>query len=404
MSINIQSKQDFSYLFSGLGGDSSSAAGNSFLADYASIKNGSYGKLMKAYYGNINSSSTTASGKKANTGNVLDQILEAKKNPTVSKKAQEANSNLTSGISSLINSVSALQNENTYKTLEDGKSAADKVVSAIKNYVSQYNDVVKAAKDSTLTSATSHVASMMKSSQANAGKLAEIGISINRDGTLQLNEGKLKETDISKVQELFSKEDILSYGSTVKARLGFASASASSGSVSSAKKDSVEQDTASYAGAAALKTDIEKLTSGSLFEKIKDKDGVEQYDITKLFGAVKSFVGNYNSMLDAAQASYNSGVTANLARIMEKTAQNKDTLEQFGISVDEKGRLKIDEDTFKKSDMSQLQEFFSEYGSSIATNVSLVNYYLTTQANTANGYTANGTYNAQENTLYDVTT
>ena len=402
MSINIPSKQDYSFLFSGLGSGASSAAGSNFLSDYASIKNGSYGKLMKAYYGNIDSSVTTLSKGKTNTSNVLDKLLEEKKNPKVSKETKEANSNLTSGISSLVKSVSTLQNDNTYTTSDDGTSAADKVVSAIKNYVSQYNDVVNAAKNSTLTSATSHVASMMKSSQANAGKLAEIGVTINRDGTLQLNEGKLKSIDISKVQELFSKEDVMSYGSTVMSRLGFASAS--SGSVSSTKKDNTEQEKVTYTGAAALKTDIEKLTSGSLFEKVKGKDGTEQYNIDKLFATVKDFVGNYNSMLTAAQASYNSGVTANLARIMEKTAQNKDELEQFGISVDEKGRLKIDEDTFKKSDMSQFQKFFNEYGSSIATNVSLVNYYLTTQANATNGYTANGTYNAQENILYDVTT
>ena len=402
MSINIPSKQDYSFLFSGLGSGASGTAGSNFLSDYASIKNGSYGKLMKAYYSNIDSSGTTVSRGKTGTNNVLEQILEERKNPTVSKEAQEANANLTSGISSLIKSVSTLQNEKTYTTSEDGTSAADKVVSAIKDYVSLYNNVVSAAKNSTLASQTSHVASMMRNSEANAGKLAEIGISINRDGTLQLNEGKLKSTDISKVQDLFSKEDVMSYGSTVMARLGFASAS--SGSVSSTKKDSTGQDTATYTGVAALKTDIGKLTSGSLFEKIKGKDGTEQYDVDKIFATVKSFVGNYNSMLDAAQSSYNSGVTSNLARIMEKTAQNKDALEQFGISVDEKGKLKIDEDIFKKSDMSQLQKFFDEYGSSIATNVSLVNYYMTTQAGAASGYTASGTYNAQENTLYDVTT
>ena len=397
--IDAGMNQDYSYLFQGLSGSGNDNL--NFLSDYASIKNGSYGKLMKSYYGTMNSSSTTASGRKTATNDILDKILEEKKYPKVSKEAQEANSNLTAGISSLMKSVSALQNEDTYTTAENGTSAADKVVSALKKYVSMYNNVVSAAKNSTMASQTSHVASMMRSSEANAGKLAEIGVTINRDGTLQLNEGKLKSVDISRVQELFSKDDVMSYGSAVKARLGFASAS--SGSVSSTVKDNAEQDKVTYAGAAALKTDIEKLISDSLYKKVKDEDGTEQYDIGKLFAAVKSFVGNYNSMLDAAQASYNSGVTANLARIMEKTAQNKDALEQFGISVDGKGRLTIDEDIFRKSDMSQFQEFFNEYGSSIATNVSLVNYYMTTQANTANGYTANGTYNAQENFRYDVT-
>ena len=394
--INVGSSSDNSYLF----GDSGSNL--NFLSDYAAIKNGSYGKLMKSYYGATGSSGITASGSKANTGNVVDRILEEKKNPKVSKETQEANANLTSGISGLMTSVSKLQNANTYKTLEDGTSAGDKVVSAIKDYVSQYNDVVSAAKNSTLTGATSHVAAMMNSSKENAEKLAEIGITVNGDGTLQLNESKLASTDISKVQELFSKEDATSYGSTVKARLGFASVSA--GSVSSTEKDKAKEDAVTYAGAADLKKDIEKLTSDSLFEKIKGKDGKEQYDVDKLFAAVKNFVGNYNSMLDSAKTSLNSGVTSNLARIMEKTAQNKNALGQFGISVDGKGKLSIDEDTFRKSDMSKLQKFFNEYGSSIASNVSLVNYYMTTQANAASGYTANGTYNAQENFLYDITT
>ena len=394
--INVGSNSDYSYLF----GDSGSNL--NFLSDYAAIKNGSYGKLMKSYYGATGSSNITASGSKTGTGNVVDKILEEKKNPKVSKEAQEANANLTTGISSLMTSVSKLQNDNTYKTSEGGTSAADKVVSAIKDYVSQYNDVVSTAKNSTLTGATSHVAAMMNSTKANADKLAEIGITVNGDGTLQLNESKLKGTDISKVQELFSKDDVTSYGSTVKSRLGFASVSASS--VSSTEKDKAEEDEVTYAGAADLKKDIEKLLSNSLFEKVKGKDGKEQYDIDKLFAAFKSFVGNYNSMLDSAKNSLNSGVISNLANILEKTAQNKNALGQFGISVDGKGKLTIDEDTFRKSDMSQLQKFFNDYGSSIATNVSLVNYYMTTQANAASGYTANGTYNAQENFRYDITT
>lgn len=97
----------------------------------------------------------------------------------------------------------------------------------------------------------------------------------------------------------------------------------------------------------------------------------------------------------------NSGVTAKLSSIMEKTAKNKDALEQFGISVDRKGRMKIDEEAFKKSDMSQVQKFFDEYGSSMKTNVSLVDYYMRTQADASHGYTADGTYRTQGSYGYD---
>ena len=50
MSVNF-SGNDYSYLFSSLNQSTSGVnSASSLLSDYASIKNGSYGKLMKAYY------------------------------------------------------------------------------------------------------------------------------------------------------------------------------------------------------------------------------------------------------------------------------------------------------------------------------------------------------------------
>ncbi len=385
MSMN----QGYSQLFSGL--SSSGSSGNmNFLSDYASLKNGSYGRLLKSYYGMGQSSSTSASGTNGNKSYVLDKILEERRNPKVSDEVKEANSNLESGISSLKNSVSALQNDNTYKDTENGQSAQGKTASALKSFVSEYNDVVNASKRSTMTNKTAYIANMMKATAENADKLSEIGVTINSNGTLQFNEGKMKQADLSKVQDLFSSKNSMSYGSTVMSRLQFAGV-AYSGAVSD------EKDNTAGSSAAALKADGEALASDKLYEKIKDKDGKEtdQYDIDKIFSTAKSFVNNYNKMFDAAKSNTNSGVTANLAKIKEKTEQNKEALKQFGINVDEKGKMTIDEDTFKKSDMSQVQKFFKDYGSSIATNASLVDYYSTTKANTASGYTAAGAYNVQ---------
>ena len=47
----------------------------------------------------------------------------------------------------LLMSVSSLRNDNTYTDSTDGRSAADKVVSAVKAYVTNYNNVVTTAKD-----------------------------------------------------------------------------------------------------------------------------------------------------------------------------------------------------------------------------------------------------------------
>ena len=361
----------------------------SFFSDYASIRNGSYRRLLKAYYGGNNQSSTTAGTRK--TSNVLEQILEERKNPKVSEQTKEANSKLTSGIPTLTNAVKALQNDTTYTDSEDGKkSAQDKMVSALKTYVSEYNDVVNAAKKSTLSNKTSHIASMMKSTTENADKLKEIGISVNANGTLQFIEGQAKHADISKVQDLFSAKNSMSYGSTVMSRLQFAGIT--SGTTSSTKN---EDTVSSVSSAASFLADSKSLASDALYAKIKDKNGKETYDIDKIFSTAKSFVNNYNGMFEAAKSSTNSGVASNLSYIKEKTEKNKEALAQFGISLDANNKMKIDEDTFKKSDMSDVQKFFKDYGSSVATNASLVDHYLTSMAKNANGYTSAGAYNIQ---------
>ena len=399
ISINVgNTSQNYSYLFQSAGTSGSSLGNLNFLSDYASIKNGSYGKLMKAYYGSGSSVSatSTSSSAKSNTSNVLDRILEEKKNPKVSKEAQEANAKLTSGLSNLNTSLSTLRKDSTYADTANGTSAADKVVAAVKAYVSDYNDVVSAAKGSTLTSKTAYVANMMSSTAANADKLAEIGITVNSNGTIDLDEGTLKKAGIDKVQELFSAKDITSYGSTVASRVQFAGST----SGTDATSNSTETSSTAASSASSLKEDSKALASDSLYEKIKDKDGNAKYDIDKIFATAKSFVSNYNRMFDTAESSSNSGVLANLAYIREKTADSADVLKQFGINVDAKGRMTIDENTFKNSDMSKVQGFFQNYGSSIATNASLVDYYMTTQANAANGYTSDGAYNVQGNARY----
>ena len=78
---------DYSYLFQGLSSSGGGLGNLNFLSDYASIKNGSYSKLMKAYYGmgQSISSGTTSSDRKSSKGNVLDKILEEKMHPKVSK-------------------------------------------------------------------------------------------------------------------------------------------------------------------------------------------------------------------------------------------------------------------------------------------------------------------------------
>ncbi len=390
----------------------------SLFSERASIKNGTYKRLLNSYFDTVGGSSDkTSSTRRSRGSDIIDKLLKEKMYPTVSKETKEANSNLTSGLNSLQSSVSALQKDSTYEDTENGTTAADKVVSAVKSYVTSYNDVVTASKSSTLSNKTAYVANMMSTTSKFSKELSEIGVSLKQDGTLQLDETKLKAADISKVQKLFSSDNIQSYGSTIASRVKFAGGGSSTSTNKTDNKTDTDTDTKKpvSTGAAGLKTDGEALASSDLFAKIKDKDGNEtynlasdalyqkvkdkdgnetdEYDVKKIFATAKSFVSNYNKMFDNAESSSNSGVISNLAYIRERTKNNSKALEEFGISVDKKGRMKLDEDTFKKADMSKVQDFFKDYGSYVASNASRVDYYMNTNANAANGYTSRASYN-----------
>ena len=402
--LSSWSSNSISALFgSGSTSKNNSADLYSMFTERKSIQSGAYKQTLKAYYKSqgVDQSAGKASAAANKSTDVLSQILDSKKNPTVSKETKAANTALTTGLSSLKTSVSALQSDSAYANVSGGQSAQDKVGSLMKSFVSEYNNVVKAAKDSNLESKTANVASMMRSTATNADKLAEIGVTVNSDGTLALDEKALKSADVSKVQELFSGSDITSYGSAVASRIGYATGS--SGTASVASTTAAKQDT--NTSAAGVKADAKALASANLYTKVKDKDGREtdRYDTASILSTVKSFADNYNKMFDAAESSTNSGVSSNLARIKESTVRSADALGQFGVSVGADGRLSVNEDVFRNADMAQVKSTFQDYGSSVATSASLVNYYMGTQADASNGYTANAAYNLDGNSTYTTT-
>lgn len=381
------------------GSNNSSTNLYSLFSERNAIKNGTYKKLLKSYYGSLeeNSGSTTSKSRRRGSNDIIDKLIREKMYPTVSKETEKANSDLTSGINSLKSSVSTLQSEKTYEDTENGSTAADKVVSAMKSYVNNYNSVVTASKSSTLTNKTAYVANMMSTTSKFEKELGEIGVMLKNDGTLQLDETKLKSADLSKVQKLFSTDNIQSYGSTIASRIKFAGGSTSTNTTTGTTNNTTNTDTKkpTSTSAAALKKDGEALASNELFAKVKDSDGNEtdEYDVKKILSTAKSFVSNYNAMFDKAESSSNSGVLSNLSYIRQRTANSTKALKEFGFSVDKKGRLSLDEDTFKKADMSKVQDFFKNYGSYVASNASRVDYYMNTNANATSGYTSKASYN-----------
>ena len=375
---------------SGIGGMSS------LFSDYNSIRNGSYKSLLKSYYNLGNDSNAKKSGT-STSSNVTEKLIKERQNPVVSKEAAEANSALTKGVSDIKSSISALQKTATFEDGKDGTTAKSKVLSAVNDFASDYNNVVNSAKKSTNTAVTSNVASMMRSTSENKDALAEIGITVNSNGTISLDEKKLQSADISKVQNLFSSDNKLSYGSTISSRVTGAGFYGTSAGTEAKTTDSVSTKVNTSSSAGVVKTAAKSLASSDLYAKKKDANGktTDEYDVDKIADTAKSFVQNYNDMYNAAKTSTNSGVSSNLTYISNTTKNNSDALSKIGINVNKNGTLSFDEEKFKNANMEDVQKAFKNYGSSVATNASLVDYYMTTQANAANGYTSNAAYNVQ---------
>lgn len=91
--MNISMRNDYSYLFNSM--NSKATSSNSMyginLSDYASIKSGGYGKLMKAYYSSDVSASTDSKKSQASSQDILSKLTESKKTVATTEKAEADN-------------------------------------------------------------------------------------------------------------------------------------------------------------------------------------------------------------------------------------------------------------------------------------------------------------------------
>ncbi|MDD3414662.1 MAG: hypothetical protein PHY47_11765 [Lachnospiraceae bacterium] len=188
--INNYNSTDYSTLFSSLTGSSSSTSGstsNNILSDYASIKNGSYGKVLKAYYAKQDSSSSESSSTEKDTAKNLNTI-------------QAATSELTKSTDALL--------------ANDSKSTA--IYNGLKSFVDNYNSVINSAGDSSNSSILRQTVSLVKNTIANEKMLSSVGITINKDNTLSIDESNCKKANINDLTSLFSGSG--SFASQVSAK------------------------------------------------------------------------------------------------------------------------------------------------------------------------------------------
>ncbi len=218
MSINIQAKTNYSFLFSGLSSAASNAASGNWLADYASIKNGSYGKLMKAYYGKGNNASQTAASTitKKNTATDTAKKALAKVETATDALKESADALLATGKKDLFAQKDiTTKDENGVESTTKGYDT-NAIYNAVNSFVKDYNSVMSAVDNVSDSSVNNRTEAMGNATIANSKQLAKIGITLKNDGTLSLDKDTFMKADMATVKNLFQGNG--SYGYRVSAQ------------------------------------------------------------------------------------------------------------------------------------------------------------------------------------------
>ena len=172
-------------------GNSSTNSFSSFnFADYASIRNGSYGKLLKTYYSQAKQSTTT----KADTDKKTDKTADID-NTGLSKMKKEADG--------LKSAADKLTSEDMWKKT-GSEYDMDKIASAVKSFANEYNDVIDQSSKLGTKDVTMQTGFMTSMTKTMSNALSKVGVTVGADGRLSVNEDTLKKADAKDVKSLFS--------------------------------------------------------------------------------------------------------------------------------------------------------------------------------------------------------
>lgn len=225
MSITIQAKNDVSYLFSSLGSGAAGVVGSNWLSDYTSIKNGSYGKLMKAYFKEASSDDT----KTASTASKKDtaKATAAAKYSSVQKSADALRSSAEAVTNQKLYAEKEIKtkDENGVETVTKGYDT-DAIYKAVNSFVNDYNSVVGATADLTDKTLGNRMTYLNRLTMNKQKDLSELGISIESDGTLKLDKDTFMKADMSKAKRLFATDG--GYGSRMSSQASLIKSAAGS--------------------------------------------------------------------------------------------------------------------------------------------------------------------------------
>ena len=401
----------FSYDWFGTS-SSSSSNNSSFginLADYASIKNGSYRKLVSSYYKKTQNEEGISS---SSSSGVKD-----------SKQTLTSISDAASNVKDSISKVSSL-----FKTQKDASGHSvvdydeDEMYKALKDYVDNYNDLLDASGNAETTSLLRSATSLVSYTKTNRNALEAIGISVGSDNKLSIDEDKFKEASKARVQSLFQSTGGYAYqvdakASNLKNTADSLAKKVQSSGISSSKKTglsslSTSKDSTKTLGSIQEAAEKAKKSLSVLFEsgskskfnKVTKTDesgkSYTDYDTDEIYSAVKDFIKDYNSLINSTEKSKTSSITQARKTLINYAKANATALGELGITIDSDDNLVINEKKFKNADMEKVKALFQNsgsFGKQVEAQYTKIAFYAETAASKSNTYDYSGNYSYNYN-------
>lgn len=259
---------DYSSLFGGGAPYIDNSMGGINVSDYAMIKNGSYGKLMKAYYAKQDADKLSQFGDSSKTLTLMRSSADSL------KKSAEA-----LGDASLYEKKKfKKKDEETGEEIEVEDYDWDAITKAVKTFVDDYNSVVEQAGNSETKNVLRNAAWMTSITEKAGNLLSKVGITVGKGNKLEFDEEALKKKttlgesgieldNISTLKSVFT-----GYGS-------FASQIAQKASAISSAAARTKGVDKTYNKNGAYSDPLSKLFDSTVDEKVgdkfKDKDTVK---------------------------------------------------------------------------------------------------------------------------------
>lgn len=356
--LNSGMADTYSTLLGGISGGDDAGGMSSLLGDYASIKNGSYGKMLKSYYAKLEKQEAEESG-----------------NTSQKKGGKVKDSTSASAAASLYKSASTLTSLNYDDRSEEN---IDKITDSVSSFIKDYNSLMKSAAKSENSAVQRQADSLYNSYYTNYKLFSKVGITMNSDRTLSFDEDSMKKAladtehaNGATVKTLFSGIGSFADKAANKASqiyraagdgeavtssrakyAGVGSSSSTGASGTSSTKDKDKSKTVTDASTAAA--------ANSLYKSIENLGAL---DITNdnrdnVYKAFSSLVKNYNELIKNTDKSANSNVVSQASYLKSLVNSNKSAFSKMGVTVNSDKSLSIDEEKFKDADMSGVKNLF----------------------------------------------